>query len=296
MASWVSLVGQEVKTQRGNDMLEYGGRLYIRSKTYQGINKYSEYYVCAKKNGSTDCKAGVVRITPNGGDTFVQVRGSWSSCASPPLVREWWSGYCPPPPSITLELSDSAIQPEWMPLHSSASRTPLPSYFNASKCCVSSCKNLIFTGDLISSIPSDLAQACGFKDVTKLVSTTGKKKSGRSLTFDLTLKSQVYKSVRKWPEIMTWLQIIMSGQNVRSSCQILMSGQKSDQKSGHSVSSSCQIMLSDQKSDQKSVHSVRSSCQIIVSDQKSDQMSVHFVSLFRQFGSSGPKVSPNMIT
>ncbi len=62
--TWETVLDTKVQSQRGNDFLELGGRLYSRERTYNGKKAWSEYYVCVKSS----CKKRVVRYTPHNGE------------------------------------------------------------------------------------------------------------------------------------------------------------------------------------------------------------------------------------
>jgi hypothetical protein len=65
MATWASIVEQDLNTERGSLALVFGGRIYVRNTApYFQIRtqEWAEYYVCA--NGCDGCKARVIRRSP----------------------------------------------------------------------------------------------------------------------------------------------------------------------------------------------------------------------------------------
>ena len=74
MSAWREIVGQRVRTQRGNETVVYKGRIYVRNtEPYfkESTQEWSEYFVCA--NDCEECRARVVRFTPlDGRSSYVR--------------------------------------------------------------------------------------------------------------------------------------------------------------------------------------------------------------------------------
>jgi hypothetical protein len=82
-ATWESLSGHTVATQRGKPMFNHEDRLYVLEKTYEAELGLSKYFRC--NNGVKDCNARIIEITPHDGSAPYIKLGKESARAHDPL-------------------------------------------------------------------------------------------------------------------------------------------------------------------------------------------------------------------